>query len=848
MTTLFKIETDRVSLKWTRVRAEDPPFLHPSSPIPGRLVLTPRRAGLEWVRCWRAGVPTGAAGSPELVEGPRLFEQTDYQIFLESKDGQRVDVRHRDPVLLGSLRHERHGSIVYGLVNFGNQVGRSKFTIVLDGQPEFSFDVEVFPTKLDYVSDYERLLAETQDILMGLALEYMRATYRLGMAARVPQPTDLEWVVLLHHIVDQLERALQQVARRPVRALSRTSIMTRSERIRRLDSTVRSAVRRGAGAGSWQPLDSGTRVRSLIPVRSARPTLDTPEHRWLAAQVDRIRRRLDRLLQTEARRPRSERRDQTLKELRQLESRIVRLARLEPLEAASGPPPAGFASLQLMAAPGYQEAYRACLALALGLRLEGDPLRLSVKDLDRLYEYWCYLALLQIMAEESGQPIRVKDLFRVRQDGLQVALRAGHETQTIFSSADGRQIAIRYNPRFETETLVPQEPDLVVTISDRDWPSLHLVMDAKYRIDASDRYQDRYGSPGPPEDAINVLHRYRDAILESDTDSAGRPKHAVVQAVAAFPYREPEPGTFRESRLWKSLERLGIGAVPLLPGHTDYLREWLRQAMQRGSWALAERAIAHRAHEQMQKWRQAASEPVLIGVLRGDNPAQHLQWIIEERCYYMPLRRTQERQFVARWVAIYSPAPLRHPAPGAVTHVAPVLDVQVVPRRDIHTPWQPHRDLDEPQVVYKLGEVRTLAFPIENIGPDGRGQRLSSHRWTSRLGLERAQVLSELLLETEPEWRLYEELQARGIPFRVVHGPVTLTNGDSPAGRARFLIADNVYVRYAGAAGFVCRDSSMRERLASRIEDVIAFLEAIRTPNRTGDGEPLTHPRANDLQ
>ncbi len=55
----------------------------------------------------------------------------------------------------GRCAYERHGSIVYGLVNFGNQVGRSEFTIVLGGQPEFSFEVEVFPTKLDYVSDYE---------------------------------------------------------------------------------------------------------------------------------------------------------------------------------------------------------------------------------------------------------------------------------------------------------------------------------------------------------------------------------------------------------------------------------------------------------------------------------------------------------------------------------------------------------------------------------------------------------------------------------------------------------------------------------------------------------------------
>ena len=69
--------------------------------------------------------------------------------------------------------------------------------------------------------------------------------------------------------------------------------------------------------------------------------------------------------------------------------------------------------------------------------------------------------------------------------------------------------------------LIPQRPDMVITLEKKDWPAMHLVLDAKYRLDASPDYINRYKSPGPPEDALNSMHRYRDAILELQKRSDG---------------------------------------------------------------------------------------------------------------------------------------------------------------------------------------------------------------------------------------------------------------------------------------------------------------------------------------
>src|SRR5207244_1193305 len=173
-----------------------------------------------------------------------------------------------------------------------------------------------------------------------------------------------------------------------------------------------------------------------------------------------------------------------------------------------------------------------------------------------------------------------------------------------------------------------------------------------------------------------------DAILDLEADSQ-RPRRTVVQAAAFFPYREVHAGDFARSRLYEALQRLGVGALPFLPDQTEYARDWLRSNLQTGSWSLADRAIAHRSHEQATRWRAAATEPVLIGVLHAGAEAAHLEWILQRRMYYIPLARTtgETRQYDTRYVAVYSPTALQ--SPGAITHVAEVREVEVIRRREI---------------------------------------------------------------------------------------------------------------------------------------------------------------------
>jgi hypothetical protein len=579
---LFRVETDRVLLVWAATRDAEPAFLSPSPPPPGRLVVRARRSDTVFgPQTWRAGVPADDAHSADTVVGPRLWEETGYSLYLRARDGCAVAIEHRDPAILGGLRASEGGRVVHGRVGFGGQVGRSEFTVRVDGEAEFDFQVEVFPTKLDYAGDYARLREETGEILAGLVLEYLRSTFHLGVDRHAPSPTRLEWLALLRHAADDLERALAAIARQPRRGLAAADEPARAERVRRPDARVRRAVLRGAGAGRGLCFDGGAPVRERIPDGRPRPTLDTPEHRWLAAQLVGVRRRLAALRREEGELPATPRRARSLEELDALERRVARMLRAEPLAAAAGDPPPGLASPQLTRAPGYREAHRACLLLRLGLSLEGGPVRLAVKDLALLYEYWCFLALARILAARSGGALPARSLLSVEERGLRVLLRRGREHSLAFGMADGSRAVLTYNPRFGGEPLlVPQQPDLLLEVRRADGTAARVVLDAKYRVTADPEYVARYGSPGPPEDALNVLHRYRDAIVRQG--SGPTPERIVARAAALFPFREAEPGAFRASRLWRSLDGLGVGAIPLLPGSTEYLEEWVAAILEGG--------------------------------------------------------------------------------------------------------------------------------------------------------------------------------------------------------------------------------------------------------------------------
>ena len=93
------------------------------------------------------------------------------------------------------------------------------------------------------------------------------------------------------------------------------------------------------------------------------------------------------------------------------------------------------------------------------------------------------------------------------------------------------------------------------------------IFDAKYRI-----YVDNNGNICPMDDDINIMHRYRDSIVSKSSINNSF-KYESVGAYVMFPCSDEK--TFEENKYYKSIEKVNIGALPMLPGSTSLMKKHL---------------------------------------------------------------------------------------------------------------------------------------------------------------------------------------------------------------------------------------------------------------------------------
>ncbi|MEM7786803.1 MAG: DUF2357 domain-containing protein, partial [Bacteroidota bacterium] len=446
------------------------------------------------------------------------------------------------------------GRVVHGRVRFGSQAGRARFTLDVAGRPEAALDVEVRPTKLP-PADVQAMRDAVEAAASGLAFSALRPT-TTGTEADAGAPPVPVWLAALRRDMGRLGEALREVDRRPVLETVRDLGLVRPSRLRRASPETRRAVVRAGGIDA---------LPEAVPARPVARTADTPAHRWLAARLGAVQSRLGALAAAERRRRPTPRRETVLEEVealgRALRSlrRLPVLARAEVGRAPATPP------LVLRRAPAYAAAFDALRALDRGARLRDGALDVATQDLAVLYETWAALAVVEALADLLGAEVPPRP-FGVDVRGADMRLRRGHRHAVRLRGGD-TEVEVVSNPRFPAPpALLVQRPDLVLTVrSPRG--TRRVVLDAKYRRDDTAGYARRHGAAGPPEDALGTLHRYRDAIVAP----GGGPY--VDTAVALFP-GDPDDAFFA-SRLWSSIGRLGVGALPLRPGRPEAVRRFM---------------------------------------------------------------------------------------------------------------------------------------------------------------------------------------------------------------------------------------------------------------------------------
>ena len=280
----------------------------------------------------------------------------------------------------------------------------------------------------------------------------------------------------------------------------------------------------------------------------------------------------------------------------------------------------------LQKATGYSQVYRTWNLLRRAYSLNDGLYRLQTKDIATLYEIWCFIEVSHIVkAQLHLDDEDVEHRNRMEMNGIfSWELGKGEHSRILFRK-DGVELAeLVYNPKnADTENdnvgmkdlvvpTVPQKPDIVLQLTKNDLQQgmkMTYLFDAKYRIDGKDK-----GVDVPPDDAINQMHRYRDAIYYKDYD-ANALKKEVIGGYILFP-GDGEPNDVAVSKFYKTIKEVNIGAFPLRPKDVEN-RKLLENFIDELIHTKSYETIAH-VIPQKGAYVEVGNR-VLIGLVKEDN-------------------------------------------------------------------------------------------------------------------------------------------------------------------------------------------------------------------------------------
>lgn len=479
------------------------------------------------------------------IERPLLFENVAYDVYLQGADSANFLTM---PDRRTARFHYSDEAITHYQLRYDSAVGDVRWRWEVAGHV-FDLELEVFPSKLEYRTDFAQIKADLERISHGLLADLRGATAL--RTAHVPSTTSTtaEWVSSLRSEARHLEHGMRSLLPRLREQVTCEPQSVPSDRIRARSILSRSSASRLAAGSRPRHVD----VRSKVLSRS---TTLNGHLRW----------EIETFLSTARRVVSGDWLAAVDDELSELVRAMVKEADTWRRELQDVKPVASVPHLQTrLRDPLYGRVFSSLRRLRSGLAEADSSEFLGLKDIALLYELWAYLKVTEVARRRFPIVVAGTALFMSAEgDGFRVA--RGEHSKIVLSDDRGRMIATYFNRNFGSLPTTNQKPDIVVESG-----GILLVVDAKYRVGRSSDYLKKFGSRGPEEDDINVLHRYRDAIVN------GEGERLVSGGIIVFP--ELDETTYRAHHFYKCWPIARIAGAPLLPGATTVIEELLADAV-----------------------------------------------------------------------------------------------------------------------------------------------------------------------------------------------------------------------------------------------------------------------------
>ena len=626
---------------------------------------------------------------------PLIFENKDYFIGITFKNKAIV----QSPYIYSKLKeveekffYREELGFLAGTINFGNDLGKSNLIVrYTKGNilQEINFQFEVFPTKLNYRSDYEKIVSDIEKEYPYLVLDFLKKTYTSFKTGHSPN-TDLIWWQVFGGLYNEFIQSSKFILNKPHSRIIRQTKFVKADRINKWTTTLEEEY------SQYKHLPNKN-YRSEYKTLST----NTAENKFFKHAVSKTLRRFKKVKYFIEKRFSNSITDPFKVELNAIEKQFETISANPFFRTIDEFQGIKQESLVLQKATGYSTIYKSWIMLNSGLKFLEGIQKIELKNIADLYQIWCFLEIKNVMQNLLGKdnPDDV-DLAEIQIDDFVFKIERGVKSKVSFNKNDGEVIDLFHDFSYETSTnqtvksfTVNQRPDIVLRITKNDLKEKYVLTylyDAKYRL-ASD---EKEGSPDlPTEDSINQMHRYRDAIYYVNKDKI-KPEKEVIGAYILFP-GSGEIETIKNLDYYKSIESVNIGAFPLRPN--DYTNRSLLEDHLKTIIGLDTESVLNDVSPQKESSYESPNPYVLIGFVPSEN---HMLCFENNESPFYFSGTKKPTKFGFKNLKYFAP----YIKEKGVKDYYEILDYQITERKNIFKTNHPlYKDESDERLVIRLG-------------------------------------------------------------------------------------------------------------------------------------------------
>lgn len=606
----------------------------------------------------------------ESVEPVQIIEGQEYRFhFRTDVAGEHVITTDRPEIF---ARDQKSG--ISGRVRPGLYTGKMPISVQVNGRDIGSFAIEVRSRKLNYLTDYRWMLRDIADIATELVMErFAPSEQQFSPDVTRDSPTVYQRFAFLNSLLsdESFEAAIHRILAQPYVSWDTAEYERRPGRgwpggslASRLLS--KSGRRTGAPALKGKLGEFGVPARLRVSVTES--SIDNLPNQFvkfallhwreLASQVAELSENGQGAAAERGKREAESLRDKLDALLsEELFREVGDLTRIPTNDQV------------IQKREGYRDIFRLHVLSEVAAQLSWaggeDVYGAGQKNVATLYEYWAFLQLARVVADECESAFDWGDLVHVSRDAMDLDLRYGKASRFCGSvSRLGRTLKLElwFNRTFGKRNGVaaswsrPMRPDCSLLISPVCYSGhsvepVWLHFDAKYRVDSLreimtptfetieqeinfvDRRSDAERRGDARTDDLAKMHTYRDALRRSagayilypgESGELSQEYHELLPGLGAFALKPAHTDQSDGLPLLRKFLSDVIDHVSLQTSQHERSRFWLKQSFA-GNWSLP-----RQPHVVEYLTRPPADVRVLLGFVRHQ---AHLDWIHLRRRY-----------------------------------------------------------------------------------------------------------------------------------------------------------------------------------------------------------------------